>query len=115
MSILDEQYWNERHEKADTPWKIDVASPALTQYIDQIEDRTKSILIPGAGHYFEAAYLLEKGFTDMHSYVAFLMYPEIRRCEVEELNPDNLKYLAKEYSGQRKLAKNAGFAIKPFY
>ena len=65
MSILDEQYWNERHEKADTPWKIDVASPALTQYIDQIEDRTKSILIPGAGHYFEAAYLLEKGFTDI--------------------------------------------------
>ena len=45
MSILDEQYWNERHEKADTPWKIDVASPALTQYIDQIEDRTKSILV----------------------------------------------------------------------
>lgn len=71
MSILDEQYWNERHEKADTPWKIDVASPALTQYIDQIEDRTKSILIPGAGHYFEAAYLLEKDLQILR-YVIFL-------------------------------------------
>jgi len=65
MNILDEQYWNVRHQNEDTPWKLDVASPALTHYIDQIGDRTKSILIPGAGHYHEAAYLLEKGFTDI--------------------------------------------------
>ena len=53
----------------------------------------------------------KKGFTDMHSYVAFLMYPDIRRCEIEDLTPDNLKYVKKEYPDKRKIAKNAGFAI----
>jgi len=52
-----------------------------------------------------------RGFSDMHSYVAFLMYPAIRKCEVEELQPTSLDYIKKEYPAKRKLAKNAGFAI----
>jgi DNA polymerase-1 len=52
-----------------------------------------------------------KGFKDMHSYVAFLMYPEIRRCTVEELTPESLSYIPKEYSDKRYLAKIAGFSI----
>jgi DNA polymerase I len=54
----------------------------------------------------------KKGFTDMHSYVAFLMYPIIRRCSVEELTPDKLLYIKEEYKEKRTIAKNAGFAIK---
>ena len=57
----------------------------------------------------------KKGFTDMHSYVAFLMYPIIRRCSLEELTPDKLLYIKEEYKEKRTIAKNAGFAIKPFY
>ena len=53
----------------------------------------------------------KKGFTDMHSYVAFLMYPHIRRCTVEELEPYKLKYIKGEYPDLRYLAKTAGFAI----
>lgn len=53
----------------------------------------------------------KKGFKDMHSYVAFLMYPDIRKCTVEELVPESLFYIPKEHSEKRKLAKNAGFAI----
>ena len=53
----------------------------------------------------------KKGFKDMHSYVAFLMYPDIRRCELEDLTPEKLSYVKQEYSEQRKIAKNAGFAI----
>lgn len=56
-----------------------------------------------------------KGFTDMHSYVAFLMYENIRRCGLDELEPDKLNYIKKEYPDLRYLAKTAGFAIKPFY
>lgn len=52
-----------------------------------------------------------KGFTDMHSYVAFLMYPEIRRHKLEDLTPADLKYVKEEYPEQRRIAKNAGFAI----
>lgn len=55
-----------------------------------------------------------RGFTDMHSYIAFLMYPEIRRSTLEELTPEKLKYLKKEYPKQRSIAKSAGFAIIPF-
>lgn len=57
----------------------------------------------------------KKGFTDMHSYVAFLMYKDIRRCSIDELAPEKLKYIKKEYPDLRYLAKTAGFAIKPFY
>ena len=56
----------------------------------------------------------KKGFSDMHSYVAFLMYEDIRRCKLEDLQPNSLNYIKKEYSDKRKLAKNAGFAIIPF-
>ena len=55
----------------------------------------------------------QKGFTDMHSYVAFLMYPDIRKCSVEDLTPEGLKYVKTEHTEKRKLAKNAGFAIVP--
>lgn len=47
----------------------------------------------------------------MHSYVAFLMYPEIRRCSIEDLTPDKLKYIKEEYPQNRRFAKNAGFAV----
>ena len=51
----------------------------------------------------------------MHSYVAFLMYPDIRRMTLEELTPQNLTYIKKEYPDKRQIAKSAGFAIKiPF-
>ena len=47
----------------------------------------------------------------MHSYVTFLMYPDIRRCTVEELTPEKLEYIPTDHPDKRKLAKNAGFAI----
>jgi DNA polymerase I-like protein with 3'-5' exonuclease and polymerase domains len=53
----------------------------------------------------------KKGFSDMHSYVAFLMYSDIRHCTIEELTPDKLSYIKKDYLEKRKIAKNAGFAI----
>lgn len=52
-----------------------------------------------------------KGFSDMHSYVAFLMYEDIRRCTLEELTPEKLNYIKKEYADKRYLAKIAGFSI----
>ena len=53
----------------------------------------------------------KKGFKDMHSYVAFLMYPDIRRYNLEDLMPENLNYVKEEFKEKRTLAKNAGFAI----
>lgn len=52
-----------------------------------------------------------KGLDDMHSYVAFLMYENIRPCTLEELTPDTLKYIKDNHSDKRQIAKAAGFAI----
>ena len=47
----------------------------------------------------------------MHSYVAFLMYKDIRRCSLEELTPEKLSYIKTDYPENRRIAKSAGFAI----
>ena len=51
----------------------------------------------------------------MHSYVAFLMYKDIRKCSLEELTPDKLSYIKIEYPENRRIAKSAGFAIESIY
>ena len=43
------------------------------------------------------------------------MYPDIRRYNLEDLVPENLNYIKEEFKEKRTLAKNAGFAINPFY
>lgn len=62
---LDEKYWNDRYSKAETGWDIGTVSTPLKNYIDQLENKNISILIPGAGNAYEALYLVEKGFTNV--------------------------------------------------
>ena len=52
-----------------------------------------------------------KGLTEMHSYVAFLMYENIRDCSIEEITNESLLYIKKHHGDKRQLAKSAGFAI----
>lgn len=66
MIDLDENYWSQRYESKQTGWDIGYASPALMQYLDQIENKDISILIPGAGNGHEAAAAHERGFSDIH-------------------------------------------------
>ena len=56
-------YWNERYLQGNTGWDMGQVSPPLQAYFDQLTDKNRSILIPGCGNSYEAAYLLEKGFT----------------------------------------------------
>ena len=56
----------------------------------------------------------KKGFTDMHSYIAFLMYPDIRPTTLEELTPEGLGIIKSKHKKERQIAKSAGFAITPF-
>ena len=62
---LDAQYWNNRYLDNDTGWDIGSVSTPLKQYIDQLSDKNIAVLIPGGGNSYEAAYLLEKGFTNI--------------------------------------------------
>lgn len=63
--ILDRSYWDNRYKNKQTGWDIGMVSRPLKEYIDQLQGRDMAILIPGCGNAYEAAYLLEKGFTNI--------------------------------------------------
>ena len=62
---IDQKYWNERWEKSETGWDVGYASPAITEYLKQYSNKNAAILIPGCGNAYEAAFLVENGFTDI--------------------------------------------------
>ncbi|MHA7129987.1 methyltransferase domain-containing protein [Algoriphagus namhaensis] len=66
MGFLDESYWSDRYTSGNTGWDIGFASPPLTQYLDQIQNKDLRILIPGAGNAHEASYALNSGFKHIY-------------------------------------------------
>lgn len=63
--ILDDAYWSNRYKNNQTGWDIGAASTPLVEYINQLNNKNIAILIPGGGNAYEAAYLAEKGFTNI--------------------------------------------------
>lgn len=58
-------FWEGRYAAGTTGWDIGYAAPALTAYTDQLGRKDLRILLPGAGHGYEAEYLHQAGFTDV--------------------------------------------------
>ena len=50
---LNDQYWSERYQSNQIGWDIGQASTPIATYIDQIEDKSIKILIPGCGNAHE--------------------------------------------------------------
>jgi SAM-dependent methyltransferase len=65
MASLDKNFWDERWKAKDTGWDMRAVSPPLKAYIDQLPNKDIAILIPGCGNAYEAAYLMENGFTNV--------------------------------------------------
>lgn len=63
---LDATYWNNRYLNNDFVWDVGYASTPLKTYIDQLSDKSLKVLVPGAGNAYEAGYLFEQGFTNVH-------------------------------------------------
>lgn len=61
----NEQYWDTRYQTKQTGWDIGNVATPLKEYFDQLVDKQASILIPGCGNAYEAAYLLQQGFTNI--------------------------------------------------
>lgn len=55
-------YWDQRYREGSTGWDVGYVSTPLKEYIDQLQDKSIRILVPGAGNGHEAAYLFDKGF-----------------------------------------------------
>ncbi len=66
MISLNAAYWNNRYLHDDFSWDLGEASTPLKAYIDQLGNRSLSVLVPGAGNAYEAAYFYERGFKNVH-------------------------------------------------
>lgn len=62
----DAVFWEKRYQAGTTGWDIGYASPPITNFINQLQDKTIVILIPGAGNAYEAEYLYKNGFQNVH-------------------------------------------------
>lgn len=62
---MDGTYWEHRWQQGQTGWDLGEASPPLKAYLDGVGDKDLAILIPGCGNAYEAAYLVERGFTNV--------------------------------------------------
>jgi len=66
QSNSEEAYWSKRYLEHQTGWDIGSPSTPLKTYIDQLENKDLTILIPGAGNAYEAEYLFNQGFKHVH-------------------------------------------------
>jgi SAM-dependent methyltransferase len=62
---FDAQYWDHRYSNDDTTWDMRQVSPPLEVYFSQLKNKQASILIPGCGNSYEAAWLLEHDFSSI--------------------------------------------------
>ncbi len=63
---LDNNFWDNRYQTEEIQWDMGAVSPPLKTYFDQLEDQSLKILIPGCGNAWEAEYLWQHGFTNVH-------------------------------------------------
>lgn len=63
---LNSQYWENRYQTDEIGWDVGTITTPLKEYIDQLEDKSIKILIPGAGNSYEFEYLLQKGFKNVY-------------------------------------------------
>ena len=62
---IDAAYWEAQYIAKSTGWDLGIVSPPIKTYIDKLENKNSSILIPGCGNTYEAEYLLQQGFTNI--------------------------------------------------
>ena len=63
---LNSAYWEDRYSNNETGWDVGKITTPLKEYIDQIEDKSIKILIPGAGNSYEFEYLINNGFENIY-------------------------------------------------
>jgi len=64
--MLDQEFWEARYAEEQTGWDLGSISPPLKAYFEGLRDRSQRILIPGCGRAYEAEYLWQQGFEQVH-------------------------------------------------
>ncbi|AZJ33276.1 MULTISPECIES: SAM-dependent methyltransferase [Tenacibaculum] len=65
MIELSETFWNNKYLHNKTGWDLGKISNPLKEYVDQLEDKSIQVLIPGGGNSYEAECLFNKGFKNV--------------------------------------------------
>jgi SAM-dependent methyltransferase len=65
MTSIDQSFWQARYDEGTTQWNLGAISSPLKAYVDQLDDKSLRILIPGCGYGHEAIYLAGQGFTNV--------------------------------------------------
>lgn len=63
---IDANFWSQRWQQNQTGWDLGQVSPPLKAYFDGLTERSIAILIPGCGNAYEAEYLHDLGFSNVH-------------------------------------------------
>ena len=71
----------------------------------------ESIIMANFAHDEALLTFYKKGLTDMHSFVAYLLYPELQTIPIEDITNDFLKSISDNHKDLRQIAKKAEFAI----
>lgn len=65
IQTTDPDFWNELYDNHITRWDLGQVSPPLQAFIDQWDDKSSRILIPGGGYSHEARYLIQQQFQSV--------------------------------------------------
>ncbi|MBL7934686.1 MAG: methyltransferase domain-containing protein [Bacteroidia bacterium] len=84
MDHLTEQFWNNRYETNDFGWDIGDVSTPLKNYIEQLDNKNLTILIPGAGNAYEAEFLYRLGYKNVY----VLDFAEVPLKSIKNRIPD---------------------------
>lgn len=63
---MDQHYWEKRYQNNNTGWDVGYPVTPIKDYIDQLNNKNLKILIPGAGNGYEASYLFDHNFKNIH-------------------------------------------------
>lgn len=61
-----ETYWQQRYTEGRHGWNVGRPTDPIRAYLDQLEDRSLRILLPGAGNAYEAEYAWRTGFRQVY-------------------------------------------------
>ncbi len=77
-------YWNNRYNTNDIGWDIGKVSHPIKKWLDHQSDKSKKILIPGAGSGFEVGYAYKIGFKNVY----YLDFSNVAAQKFKTLFPD---------------------------
>jgi len=92
---LDASFWNARWQNGQTGWDIGFAAPAITSFMQQLNNKNVAILIPGCGNAYEAEFLLANGFTNIT--LIDIAEEAVNRLKEKFKNEHHIRILCQDY------------------